>query len=55
MPKMKTVGKPCEGEPHARFDEGELEIGSAQVWPSKVEDPETRGQGLYTAPALYST
>ena len=20
----KAIGKPCEGEPHARFDEGEL-------------------------------
>ncbi len=22
--KMKNIGKPCAGEPHARFDEGEL-------------------------------
>ena len=25
--KKKVIGKPCEGKPHARFDEGELEIG----------------------------
>jgi len=22
--KVKNIGKPCAGEPHARFDEGEL-------------------------------
>jgi hypothetical protein len=27
MLEMKTVGKPCAGKPHARFDEGELVIG----------------------------
>ena len=26
---MKNVGKPCEGEPHARIDGGELETGRA--------------------------
>ncbi|GAB3051941.1 hypothetical protein GCM10027286_14000 [Virgibacillus ainsalahensis] len=55
MPRMKTVGKPCEGKPLARFDEGELEIGSSFVWLSKVENPETRGRRNYTAPVLYST
>jgi hypothetical protein len=24
---LKIVGKPCEGKPHARFDEGRLETG----------------------------
>ena len=24
----KVIGKPCEGEPHARFDEGELVVKS---------------------------
>ena len=23
---MKNIGKPCAGKPHARFDEGGLEI-----------------------------
>lgn len=25
----KIIGKPCEGEPHARFDEGRMKISSA--------------------------
>ena len=25
----KNVGKPCEGEPHARFDKGRMKISSA--------------------------
>jgi hypothetical protein len=25
--KKKVIGKPCEGEPHARFDEGEQKTG----------------------------
>lgn len=37
--RKKVIGKPCEGKPHARFDEGELETGRLSV----------------TAPALYST
>src|SRR5687768_7444903 len=27
MPPVKNVGKPCAGEPHARFDGRELETG----------------------------
>ena len=27
--RKKNVGKPCEGEPHARFDEGRMKISSA--------------------------
>jgi len=26
--RQKVIGKPCEGEPHARFDEGELVMKS---------------------------
>jgi hypothetical protein len=26
--RKKVIGKPCEGEPHARFDEGELVVKS---------------------------
>ncbi len=37
--KKKVIGKPCEGELHARFDEGEQETGRLPA----------------TAPALYST
>ena len=29
MPPVKNVGKPCAGEPHARFDGRELETGRA--------------------------
>ena len=25
----KIIGKPCEGEPHARFDEGRMKFSSA--------------------------
>ena len=27
--RKKNVGKPCEGEPHARFDERRMKISSA--------------------------
>ena len=27
--RKKNVGKPCEGEPHAWFDEGRMKISSA--------------------------
>ncbi len=38
--RKKVIGKPCEREAHARFDEGELEIGQNYS---------------VTASALYST
>jgi hypothetical protein len=27
MLMVKNVGKPCEGKPHARFDEGKVGLG----------------------------
>jgi hypothetical protein len=30
----KIIGKPCAGKLHARFDEGELEIGSNLLTPA---------------------
>ena len=27
--RKKNVGKPCEGEPHARFDEGRVNFSPA--------------------------
>ena len=32
MPAVKNVGEPYEGEPHVRFDGGELETGLHHGW-----------------------
>ena len=36
--RKKNVGKPCEGEPHARFDEGRMKISSAYSTQKQVAD-----------------
>jgi len=55
---VKNIGKPCAGEPHARFDEG----GQANlVMPRLLRHRQTKGAetdrlGLkLSKPALYST
>ncbi len=54
---MKMVGKPCEGEPQARFDEGALVTGYGT--PSEALPDERGSNGwdvpVATEPALYST
>ena len=59
MLEMKTVGKPCAGKPHARFDEGELVIwygcNIVTLTDERVRNSEHKLQPVATAPALYST
>ena len=40
LKEERTIGEPCEGKPHARFDEGMLETGQ---------------EATATAPVFYST
>jgi hypothetical protein len=57
---MNGVGKPCAGEPHARFDRGPLGRFDAQVrWNTRTQR-ETGGtepirRTGYTEPAAYLT
>ena len=44
---MKMVGKPCEGEPHARFDEGALATGYGA---SNEALPDERGSNRWDVP-----
>jgi hypothetical protein len=30
--RKKVIGKPCEGEPHARFDEGAVDKSTALLY-----------------------
>src|SRR6266516_6035181 len=39
MPPVKNVGKPCAGEPHARFDGRGLETGPQPAETAPVPDP----------------
>ena len=39
MPPVKNVGKPCAGEPHARFDGRGLETGPLPAETAPVPDP----------------
>jgi len=59
MLEMKTVGKPCAGKPHARFDEGELAIGygynTVTLTDERVRNGKHKLQPVATTPALYST
>lgn len=59
MLEMKTVGKPCAGKPHARFDEGELVIWYGcyivTLTDERVRNSEHKLQPVATAPVLYST
>jgi len=41
MPPVKNVGKPCAGEPHARFDGRGLET---EATPAMVEAKAARGE-----------
>jgi hypothetical protein len=41
MPPVKNVGKPCAGEPHARFDGRGLET---EAIPAMVEAKAARGK-----------
>ena len=34
--RKKIIGKPYEGKPHVRFDEGELEIGQVSATTSAL-------------------
>ena len=56
---MKTVGKPCAGKPHARFDEGELALGYGcdivALTDERVRNSKHKLQPVATWPALYST
>ena len=53
---MKTVGKPCAGKPHARFDEGSGSIGNiVTLTDERVRNSEHKLQPVATAPTLYST
>ena len=59
MLEMKTVGKPCAGKPHARFDEGELVKGYGcdivALTDERVRNSKHKPQPVATMPALYST
>ena len=51
---VNGLGKPCAGEPHARFDEGRLETGHGRFGTASAR----KGHALKrttTAPASYST
>src|SRR5947207_11162840 len=59
MPAVNDVGKPCAGEPHARFDGRELEtehqstvtaVGHPDGKPQELEGCRTYGHGHVTAP-----
>ena len=39
MPAVNDVGKPCAGEPHARFDGRELETEQRSGQGHEVKDP----------------
>ena len=41
MPPVKNVGKPCAGEPHARFDGRGLETEPLPAETAPVPDPPT--------------
>ena len=49
MPPVKNVGKPCAGEPHARFDGRGLET---EAIPAMVEAKAARGETPAGAPDL---
>ena len=49
MPPVKNVGKPCAGEPHARFDGRGLET---EATPAMVEATAARGETPAGAPDL---
>src|SRR6185369_6291942 len=49
MPPVKNVGKPCAGEPHARFDGRGLET---EATPAMVEAKAARGETPAGAPDL---
>jgi hypothetical protein len=51
MPPVKNVGKPCAGEPHARFDGRELET---EATPAKVEAKAVCGETPGRSAQTYS-
>ena len=57
--RWAVIGKPCEGEPHARFDEGTLEIGYGWDIVTLLEETgrnrEHKLRPTATAPEFYST
>ena len=46
MHPVKNVGKPCAGEPHARFDGRGLETGPQPAETAPVPDPPHSGCDL---------
>jgi hypothetical protein len=38
---MKNIGKPCAGKPHARFDEGGLEL---KLWRGYLDTGRRKGR-----------
>ena len=52
---MKDPGKPDEGEPHVRFDEGRLETGLGLEQQRLQRDAWTAPDQGATAPVSYST
>ena len=53
---MNTVGEPCEGKPHARFDEGVWKPGMAfGTGPHSKEVRGHHSEPVATAPDSYST
>ena len=52
--KKKIIGKPYEGKPHVRFDEGELKTGQ-HLWSAVAACRENSKGSSVTASALYST
>ena len=49
MPAVNGVGKPCAGEPHARFDGRELETEHDRATATEKNDP-AGNRGHRTAP-----
>jgi hypothetical protein len=52
-PRMKNIGEPCAGEPHARFDEGGLgsDFGH-RVWLLRHSTPKGRVMSWPNVPAV---
>ncbi len=62
---MKSIGEPCAGEPHARFDEGEQGKSSGCLWLGRLRHSSGNGEQMgwpreayrhweQTEPVLYS-
>ena len=50
---MKGIGKPCDGERHARFDEGAMkkcQSAGREAWGCKLPTEADRPELLYPAP-----